>query len=73
MEDADAQAPPVGAVLGSEAVHGVVGAQPGEEPSAVGDGAEAEQVLLAALFDRVPGGAAAGLAFAGHRTTSNSV
>ena len=62
VEDADAQGPPVGAVVGGETVHGLVGAEPGEEPSAVGDGAEAEHVLVAAAFDRIPGGAAAGLA-----------
>ena len=71
MQDADAEASPVGAVLGGEAVHGRVGAQPGDEPSAVGHGAEAEHVLFAALLDVVPGGAAAGLALAGD-PTSNS-
>ena len=65
MEHAHAQAPPVGAVLGGESIHGRVGAEPGEQPLAVGHGAEAEHVLVAALLDRLPGGAAAGFALAG--------
>ena len=59
------------AVLGGKPIHGGVGAEPGEQPMAVGDGAKAEEVLLAVLLDRVPGRAAAGFARAGD-WTSNS-
>ena len=47
MQDADAQASPVGTLFGSEPIHGGVGAEPGEQPATVGDGAKAEEILLA--------------------------
>ena len=55
VQNAHSQAPPVGAVLASHAVHGCVGTKAGEEPLAVGDRAEAEQILIACLLDGRPG------------------
>ncbi len=60
VQHTDTEASPIGAVLGSQPIHGDVGTKPGQEPSAVGDRAKAEQVLVAGLLDGLPGGPAAG-------------